>query len=69
MVDDKDIPDELIDALMANYGKPADLLGKNGILETNSIPKTGNRVRYLLVVIVLLTLSHILWLLLMSFLT
>ena len=33
MVDDKDIPDELIDALMANYGKPADLLGKNGILE------------------------------------
>ena len=29
----KDIPDELIDALLANYEKPDDLLGKNGILE------------------------------------
>ena len=33
MVDPKDIPDELIDALLANYQKPDDLLGKNGILE------------------------------------
>lgn len=33
MVDPKDIPDELIDALLANYQKPDDLLGQNGILE------------------------------------
>lgn len=33
MVDPKDIPDELIDALLTNYGKPDDLLGKNSILE------------------------------------
>ena len=33
MVDPKDIPDELIDALLANYQKPDDPLGKNGILE------------------------------------
>ncbi len=33
MVDPKDIPDELIDALLANYQKPDDLLGKDGILE------------------------------------
>ncbi len=33
MVDPKDIPGELIDALLANYQKPDDLLGKNGILE------------------------------------
>jgi putative transposase len=33
MVDLKDIPDELIDALLADYQKPDDLLGKNGILE------------------------------------
>lgn len=33
MVDPKEIPDELIDALLANYPKPDDLLGKNGILE------------------------------------
>jgi putative transposase len=33
MVDLKDIPGELIDALLANYQKPDDLLGKNGILE------------------------------------
>lgn len=32
MVDPKGIPDELIDALPANYQKPDDLLGKNGIL-------------------------------------
>lgn len=32
MVDPKDIPDELIDALLANLQKPDDLLGKNGIL-------------------------------------
>jgi putative transposase len=28
MVDLKDIPDELIDALLADYQKPDDLLGK-----------------------------------------
>ena len=33
MVDPQDISDELIDALLANYQKPDDLLGKNGILE------------------------------------
>jgi putative transposase len=33
MVDLKDIPDELIDALLADYQKPDDFLGKNGILE------------------------------------
>lgn len=33
MVDPKDIPDELIDALLVNYSKPDDLLGKDGILE------------------------------------
>ena len=33
MAEKKDIPDELIDALLANYEKPDDLLGKNGILE------------------------------------
>lgn len=33
MVADKDIPDEVIDALLANYEKPEDMLGKNGILE------------------------------------
>lgn len=33
MVDPKEIPDELIDALLANYQKPDDLLGKSGILE------------------------------------
>jgi putative transposase len=33
MAEKKDIPDELIDALLANYEKPADLLGKNGILD------------------------------------
>ena len=35
MVDPKDIPDELIDALLANYQKPDDLLGKNGIGTTD----------------------------------
>lgn len=33
MVAPNDIPDELVDALLANYQKPDDLLGKNGILE------------------------------------
>jgi putative transposase len=33
MVDAKDIPDELIDTVLANYRRPDDLLGKNGILE------------------------------------
>jgi putative transposase len=33
LVDLKDIPDELIDVLLADYQKPDDLLGKNGILE------------------------------------
>lgn len=33
MAEKKNIPDELIDALLANYEKPDDLLGKNGILE------------------------------------
>jgi putative transposase len=33
MVDLKNIPDELIDVLLADYQKPDDLLGKNGILE------------------------------------
>ena len=33
MAEKKDIPDELVDALLANYEKPDDLLGKNGILE------------------------------------
>ena len=33
MAEKKDIPDDLIDALLANYEKPDDLLGKNGILE------------------------------------
>lgn len=33
MAEKKEIPDGLIDALLANYEKPADLLGKNGILE------------------------------------
>ena len=33
MAEPKDISDELIDALLANYEKPGDLLGKNGILE------------------------------------
>ena len=33
MAEKKDIPDELIDALLASYEKPDDLLGKNGILE------------------------------------
>jgi len=33
MVEKKGIPDELIDALLTDYEKPADLLGKNGILE------------------------------------
>ena len=33
MAEKKDIPDELIDALLANYEKPDDLLGRNGILE------------------------------------
>jgi putative transposase len=33
MAEQKEIPDELIDALLANYEKPDDLLGKNGILE------------------------------------
>src|SRR5215510_8010951 len=33
MAEKQTIPDELIDALLANYAKPDDLLGKNGILE------------------------------------
>lgn len=33
MAEKKDIPDDLIDALLANYEKPYDLLGKNGLLE------------------------------------
>ena len=33
MAEKHDIPDALIDALLANYEKPADLLGSNGILE------------------------------------
>ena len=33
MAEKKDIPDDLIDALLANYEKTDDLLGKNGILE------------------------------------
>jgi putative transposase len=33
MAETKNIPDELIDALLANYEKPDDLLGRNGILE------------------------------------
>jgi Transposase and inactivated derivatives len=33
MADPKEIPDELIDAILANYQKPDDLLGQNGILE------------------------------------
>ena len=33
MAEKKNIPDELIDALLANYEKPEDLLGKNGILD------------------------------------
>ena len=33
MAEKSTIPDELIDALLANYEKPDDLLGKNGILE------------------------------------
>ncbi|MDR1489601.1 MAG: IS256 family transposase [Desulfovibrio sp.] len=33
MADRKDISDDLIDILLANYEKPNDLLGKNGILE------------------------------------
>lgn len=33
MVDPKDIPNELLDALLANYEKPKDMFGKNGILE------------------------------------
>jgi putative transposase len=33
MAEKKNVPDELIDALLANYEKPDDLLGKNGILE------------------------------------
>ena len=33
MAEKRDIPEELIDALLANYEKSDDLLGKNGILE------------------------------------
>ena len=33
MAEPKNISDELLDALLANYEKPDDLLGKNGILE------------------------------------
>lgn len=33
MVDSKDIPDELIDPLLATYKKTEDILGKNGILK------------------------------------
>ena len=33
MAEMKDIPNELIDALLVNYEKPEDMLGKNGILE------------------------------------
>lgn len=33
MTEKSKIPDELIDALLSNYEKPEDLLGKNGILE------------------------------------
>ena len=33
MAEQQNIPDELIDALLANYEKPDDLLGTNGILE------------------------------------
>jgi len=33
MAEKRDIPEELIDALLANYERPDDLLGKNGILE------------------------------------
>lgn len=33
MAQKKEIPDELIDALLGNYEKPEDMLGKNGILE------------------------------------
>ena len=33
MVKKHEITDELIDELLANYEKPDDLLGKNGILE------------------------------------
>ena len=33
MAEKKDIPDELIDALLVNYRKPEDMFGKNGILE------------------------------------
>jgi len=33
MAEKRDIPDELLDLLLANYEKPDDLLGKNGILE------------------------------------
>ncbi len=33
MAEKNEIPDELIDALLASYEKPDDLLGKNGILE------------------------------------
>lgn len=33
MAEKTKISDELIDALLANYEKPEDLLGKNGILE------------------------------------
>lgn len=33
MAERKDIPDELVGALLANYKTPNDLLGKNGLLE------------------------------------
>jgi putative transposase len=33
MAEKNDIPNELIDALLANYEKPEDMFGKNGILE------------------------------------
>jgi len=33
MAEKKDIPNELIDALLTNYEKPEDMFGKNGILE------------------------------------
>jgi hypothetical protein len=39
------IPDELIDQLLANYQKPEDLTGKDGILKEHDGPPARPRAR------------------------
>ena len=37
-VEKNPLPTELIDALLANYKKPEDLIGQNGILKQEGVP-------------------------------